>query len=223
LVLQGEAEDANVIAEARRRFNAFLINPDTLPRDLRRMVFKIVMRNGAELEYNQMVHLYESATDAEDRVALLRSIGLSTDPVLIGRALVCSLYHIPIGIPRLTFNSCAQNYAISGKVRLQDVYILMSSCSSTPQGRELAFTFLKEHWTSYFSASLQASLLSSCVTAVCNRFDTQAKYTEVRDFLLSISNDELKRTIDHILENIKQTIEWKHLYKEDMEDWARRN
>jgi len=84
----GEAGYNEVIEVAKTRFQEFLMDRDSLPRDLRRVVFKLVMRNGGEQEYNTMVALFNEAIEPEDKTAALWAIGLSKQPELIRRALV---------------------------------------------------------------------------------------------------------------------------------------
>jgi len=77
-----------VVAEAQKRFKAFLADPKALATDLRLVVFKLVMRNGGEEEYKQMIKLFESAELPEEKINALRGIGLSADPKLIQAAIV---------------------------------------------------------------------------------------------------------------------------------------
>ena len=105
-------------------------------------------------------------------------------------------------------------------MRPQDVYILISSCASTPIGRNLSFAFLQEKWVSYFSVVQKGSLLVRIVSDICSGFDDESSYYKVERFLRDHTTDDTQRPFEQILEALQQSIRWKIRTEEDVKRWA---
>ncbi len=80
-------DDAEVIAEARRRFAASLTDPASLTGTTRQTVLQIVADHADAQAWDQIHALALKATDTADRTRLYRYLGLSHDPALAERAL----------------------------------------------------------------------------------------------------------------------------------------
>jgi aminopeptidase N len=91
----GDFDDAAVIAEARRRFAAYLVNPDTLGGSTRETVLKIVANNADTATWDQIHSLAKAATSPTDKSRLYALLGASHDPVLADKALALALSDEP--------------------------------------------------------------------------------------------------------------------------------
>ena len=91
----GDFDDAAVIAEARRRFAAYLVNPDTLSGSTRQTVLKIVASNADSTTWDQIHSLAKAATSPTDKSRLYALLGASHDLVLADKALALALSDEP--------------------------------------------------------------------------------------------------------------------------------
>ena len=66
----GGNEDADVIAEAKKRFEKYLTDKDSLPADLRYLVYKLAVANGGEKEWDQVLNIYKTAEMSEEKGTL---------------------------------------------------------------------------------------------------------------------------------------------------------
>lgn len=95
LTTLGELDDAVVIAEARRRFAAFLADPRTLSGSSRHTVLTIVAGHADLQTWKQIHNLARAATDPKDISRLYAFLGASHDPALADRALALALSDKP--------------------------------------------------------------------------------------------------------------------------------
>jgi aminopeptidase N len=95
IVALGQFDDPAVIAEARRRFAAFLAAPDSLRGTARQTVLAIVSQHADAATWDQLHALAQTATDITDKTRLYRALGASQDPALADRALALSLTKDP--------------------------------------------------------------------------------------------------------------------------------
>jgi aminopeptidase N len=95
LAALGALDDPAVIAEARRRFTAFLDAPDSLRGTSRQTVLQIVADHADTATWEQLHLLAQKATDPTDKSRFYRYLGVSHDPALADRALALALTKEP--------------------------------------------------------------------------------------------------------------------------------
>jgi aminopeptidase N len=95
LVALGQFDDPAVIAEARRRFTAFLAAPDSLKGNGRQIVLQIVAAHADAAAWDQLHTLAQQATDPTDKARFYHYLGVAKDPALADRALALSLTKDP--------------------------------------------------------------------------------------------------------------------------------
>ena len=144
-------DDSAVATEAARRFALFQQNHadmESLPSDMRSSVFKIVLKNGGNKEYESVKQYFTEASDNAERKHVLGSIGHAVDPKL---------------------KKATLEWAISGEIKLQDFFYPMGSVrSSSGEGRIIAWDFLKEHFQAIkdmvgtANSSLMDAVIVSC-------------------------------------------------------------
>jgi aminopeptidase N len=79
----GRFGDPDVIAEAGRRFKAFVQNPDSLPGALREPVADIVGHHADQATYDTLKSLGVKATSTEDKLRYFGAMAGAADPALI--------------------------------------------------------------------------------------------------------------------------------------------
>ncbi|HZZ68250.1 MAG TPA: M1 family metallopeptidase, partial [Phenylobacterium sp.] len=91
LTTLGRLDDPAVVAEAKRRFAAWLAAPDSLTGATRQTVLRIVADHADAAIWDQLHTLAQSATDPTDKTRFYRYLGVSHDPALADRALALAL------------------------------------------------------------------------------------------------------------------------------------
>lgn len=83
--------DESVIAESRKRFDAFVDNPTSLDGNMRPAILGITGRYADQTTYENMWELYQAAINTEDKVWLLRGMQHALDPSLAARTRLLTL------------------------------------------------------------------------------------------------------------------------------------
>lgn len=112
------ANNPAAIQEAQRRFQKY-IEPGSkykIAPDLRFPIYKMVVKNGGEKEFNQIVELYRKTDMAEEKQRTLAALCYAEDENLIHKAL---------------------DFALSNEVRPQDIYIPIAHSSMNPKARNI--------------------------------------------------------------------------------------
>ncbi|TXT13659.1 hypothetical protein VHUM_01026 [Vanrija humicola] len=81
------AEDADVLAELKSRFQPFLENNDDsrIPPDLQRSIFSNAVRHGGEAEYNKILEVYNKPPNPSSKVDAMYALAAARDPKLLDR------------------------------------------------------------------------------------------------------------------------------------------
>jgi len=157
----------DVAEEAKRRFGKFLENPDdmeSLPADMRASVFRIILKNGGEKEYEQVKSYFYSATDNAEKKFVLASMGSAAQSNLKLRTL---------------------EWTISGEIKLQDFFYAMGSVGrSSREGREISWSFFQENFEKIHAmvGKGSASLMDACIVSCAGAFSSAEKADEIEKF-----------------------------------------
>lgn len=119
----GAFEDAEVVAEARRRFEHFRADPASLDAGSRRAVLQVVARQADEATWNDLHELARAAATPLERLEFYQLLGSTEDATLAGKALALALGDEPP--------------ATIGPEIVRTVSILHPA---------LAFEFARSHW-----------------------------------------------------------------------------
>jgi aminopeptidase 2 len=81
------ADDAQVLAELKKRFQPFLENNDDsqMPPDLQRSIFASAVRNGGEAEYNKIRAVYDKSPTPSAKVDAMYALCAAKDSKLLDR------------------------------------------------------------------------------------------------------------------------------------------
>mmetsp|Transcript_7191 Transcript_7191/g.14760 ORF Transcript_7191/g.14760 Transcript_7191/m.14760 type:complete len:905 (-) Transcript_7191:134-2848(-) len=181
-------DDADVAAEAWRRFALFQENHGdmkSLPSDMRTSVFKIVVKNGGEKEYEAVKAYFDLATDNAERKFVLGSLGHASDPKLKLRTM---------------------EWSISGDIKLQDFFYPMGSVShSSNEGRHIAWEFFKDNFEAIkkFIGNASPSLMDAVIVSCAGGYCSDEKAEEIDVFFKSHPVPKSSRKIQQTLENMR--------------------
>lgn len=132
--------EPSVVLEARRRFDSHWDNPSAIPSEYKTIVYKIVVMNGGEREYKQVMNtFYATESNIEKRYSF--AVGATQSEAL---------------------KRCTLDWAVrSGDVKLQDFFYAIEPVSNTAEGAELA-------WSYYTHVSIHESILTTTLLFLLN-------------------------------------------------------
>lgn len=180
--------DEAVTSEARRRFDKFVLDPtdmQALPSDMRSTVFRIVLKNGGQKEYDAVKAYFFTTDDGAEKKFVLGSLG-------------------SIQSNRLKLETL--RWCISGEVKLQDFfYTLGSVAGSNLEGMDMTWTFFRERCEEIkgMIGKASPSLMDACVAYSTGGFTTVERADEVEEFFKANPLPTSARKILQILEGIR--------------------
>ena len=195
----GHFEDDETLAEARRRFDAYVEDPSNLPADLRVATFAMSAQRGDRDLYDTMWSMEKSASLHEEKLRFLRALAGFPDADLIQETLDRSLNE--------------------DHVRSQDTISIMMATASNPHGRELAWQFLKDNWDELDRRYGEGGFAIMRLVSISSVFTTAQKREEVREFFDTHPVPSAERTIRQVLERMTNNITWLDKNRDDLSNW----
>jgi len=189
-----------VVAEAKRRFGAYLNNNQEISPDLRVLVYKTAVANGGQQEYDDCLKIYRTAELQEEKLRALRALGYSTNPDLIHKTL---------------------EFGLSDEVRAQDLYIVIWSCAvSSKTGRELTWKFMQNSWKAIHNKIGNSGMLLDRIIAFATQdFASEEKAQEVREYFAKNPVPSAERSIKQSIESIMVNARWLTRNRQSVANW----
>lgn len=157
-----------------------------LEADLRGVVYNLVAENGGEKEYQTLLKLYKTADLQEEKMRLVRALGNFRDPKLLQKTL---------------------DFALSKEVRSQDTIFVISAVWVNPEGKYLAWKFVKKNWKILVDRFAGGHLLPRLLEAG-KVMNSQKDIEDIKKFFKKNHTPEAKRTIKQVLEQIESNVAW---------------
>ncbi|XP_073968531.1 puromycin-sensitive aminopeptidase [Rhodnius prolixus] len=179
--------DAEVIAEAKKRFKAHVSGECIIPADLRAAVYKAVLSVGDEDTYNTMIKLYRDESLQEEKDRIYRALGAIGDKKILAKVL---------------------DFAMSDEVRSQDKVFVIISVAMTKVGRELAWEFLKTNWVELLNRYEGGFLLARLVKHTMENFASDEMAREIEEFFANKDTSAAERSIQQSVESIRLNAAW---------------
>ncbi len=195
-VLGEYGEDPEVLSQARTIAEDYVADPATSDPALGQAALYIAAMHGDAKLFDQLQHVYETSSDPVMRETALHLLGMFEDPKLIRRSL---------------------DYAISGKVRNQDVAIQLSISLDMPTSRDIAWDYIKSHWDNV-KTQLTTELGSYLVSATAS-FCSVEKRDDVQDFFSTHKVAATSMALNHAVERINGCIEFRNLQEPNLNQW----
>ncbi len=181
LAMSGFSKELSVQAEARKRFQEY-IRTKTLNPNLRGVVYSLSAWTGDAKVWEQLRKLHEEATLQEEKIRILGAMSMFQQPELLKRTM---------------------EYSLTPAVRSQDSPSALARVARNPFGLELAWEFLREHWSEYMKRyGAGGHMMGRIVQAVTAGFSTLEKAAEVEFFFKKNKVPHAKRAIEQSLESI---------------------
>lgn len=187
LVRLGHNETIN---EGVRRFHIFFEDGKTslLPPDTRKAAYLAVMRTvstSSRSGFDALLKIYREASEPQEKSRVLGSLSSSPDQDIVLEAL---------------------NFMFTDEVRNQDSFYILGGISL--EGREIAWTWLKENWDHVLKTWKSSSLISDFIESIVPRFTSEEKAVEVTEFFAGQVKPSFERALKQSLERVRISARW---------------
>ncbi|MEX2430683.1 MAG: ERAP1-like C-terminal domain-containing protein, partial [Dehalococcoidia bacterium] len=186
------------LAEARRRFERYLADPESLHPDLRAVTFGLVAQQGGRSEYDTLWEMEKKARLHEEKMRILGALTRFQDQGLLRELLDRSL---------------------TDEVRSQDVPLVIVSTAGNSKGRDLTWEFMKEHWDELDRRYGKGGFAIMRLVSITGGFTTPDREREVDEFFKTHPAPSAARTIQQALERIRLNVKWLEKNRDAVGEW----
>ncbi|MSQ10229.1 MAG: M1 family peptidase [Dehalococcoidia bacterium] len=186
------------IAEAKRRFEAYVKDPASLHPDLRGVVVGTVGQEGDEDTYDRLWDHYKRAELAEEKLRFLRSLTRFKQPELLQRTL---------------------ETALGPDVRLQDSVMVIGGVAGNRIGRPLAWKFVQDNWDEIDRRYGSGGFGIMSLVGMTGGFTTLDRAAEVEGFFAEHPAPSAARTVQQSLERIRLSAAWLDKNRAPLAEW----
>ena len=156
----GDFGDEAILAEAKRRFAAFVKDPASLSTDLRGPVTHLVGRNADRATYDTLLALGRKTTNTDERVRYYSAVASARDPAFAKETLAI---------------------ALTDELPTSLVGTLISWVASQGEHRELAWSFVKANFAA-LAAKQGPSFQNNFLANLMTNFTDPAHAAELANF-----------------------------------------
>lgn len=197
----GTFGDRETVKKAEGLFFDALKRGKPIDPDLRGLVYTLVAEHGEMVEFQQMIRMYREAALNEEKNRIGRALGHFPDEKILAETL---------------------KFSISKDVRSQDTFGVLNSAWSSPQGKELAWDFIRAHWKLFLERYGQGGHLLPRVIGPAASFHEPSRAREVETFFRTHEAPGAERTIKQVLERIRSNADWLRRDRERIKEWLRK-
>ena len=198
----GKFGHKKIIAWALKQFKNFRNKNKKIPPDLRGVVYNLAAQNGDAKGHKFLIKLYQTESLHEERNRIGRALGQFKSKKLLKKTL---------------------NFSLSKAVRFQDMPGILVSVWNNPQGRELAWAFVKKHIKTIMDRYALGGHMLSRILAPAGNFVSETDAKEIQNFFKIHPAPGAARTIAQVLEKIRSNSAWLSEEKDNIERWLEKN
>jgi len=192
----GLFDDLETIRIAKEKFKNFIKDNSSVSPDLRGALYSIVLKNGGEDEFNQILEIYNKTTLNEEKVRILGSLGSYSGDL---QKLI--------------------NWAFSDAVKRQDSFYIFGSISSNVKGRDIVWKFFQDNIDEFVKRYSGGLNFLSHFVKISTRFTSFEKAEEVEKFFEKHPIPEANMAIKQVIENIKTNAAWLKRETADLKEY----
>jgi len=178
----GKLGDEEILNEARKRFNKFLKNKNSLTADLQEPVFVLMAWQGDKKTYNKLLSLYRKSTLQEEKIRFL--------------AAMCNFKQKNLLLKTL-------NLALTPEVRSQNIRVPIMGVSANLHGKTVLWPWLKSHWEKLVKKFGVGNPLANRIVASVGSVIDDRQEKEVRNFFKRNPLPGTERVIEQTLERVR--------------------
>ncbi|MGI4756990.1 MAG: ERAP1-like C-terminal domain-containing protein, partial [Janthinobacterium lividum] len=194
--LLGGADDPAAIAEAKRLAVKSLAGDKTGDPEMMRAAVNVAADHGDAAMYDQLQHIAETSTNPTDQTDALFTLSTFTDKALVQRTL---------------------DYAVSGKVRNQDSWILLADLLQRPETRVQTWAYIKANWDKVHAQFTTSS--GNRVVSATGAFCSVEDRTDVQQFFASHRVDASERALRDAVNAIDSCVKFRGAQQPGLQAW----
>jgi aminopeptidase N/puromycin-sensitive aminopeptidase len=192
----GRAGDPAVLAEASMETKTLLAGQRPTDTTIVDAAVSLTVAKGDSAMYEKMLHLVQSATDPDLKQDALRTLTRFQAPELVARTLA---------------------YALSGQVRSQDSWMLITLLLSRRETQDTAWAFVQKHWEEIIQRESETA--QTRIVTATGAFCTVEKRDEVRSFFAAHPVASGRRTLARSIDNIDDCIHLRAEQEPELKRW----
>ena len=178
----GKLGDKEILDEAKKRFNKFLKNKNSLAADLQEPVFVLMAWQGNEKTYNKLLSLYKKSTLQEQKIRFLMAMCNFKQKNLLLKTLALSL---------------------TPEVRSQNIRVPIMGVSANIYGNDILWPWLKNHWKKLVGRFGVGNPLANRIVASIGSVIDDKQEKDVRKFFKRNPLPGTGRVIEQTLERVR--------------------
>ncbi|RJQ34644.1 M1 family peptidase [Candidatus Parcubacteria bacterium] len=182
----GKYGDEKTVAHARKLFDGIDEKTNSIPADLRGVVYNTVAKYGGAKEYEKLLKLYKAATLHEEKNRIGRALGSFQQKELLQKTLA---------------------FAISDDVRRQDSVRMIMGITVNPAGTDIAWRFIKKNWKTFLKR-YQGSREVAYLLEPLGISTSTSMAKDVAAFLKKNPAPGTERTVQQVVERTHSNAAW---------------
>jgi puromycin-sensitive aminopeptidase len=193
-------EDPETLKIGKEKFAEFVKNTSAVVPDLRTSVLKIVLHDGDEEVFNQVLDLYRKEKLQEEQVRCLKALGATRDTNLIKKTL---------------------QFALSEDVRSQDTFFVVGGLLDNPVATDLLWDWFTENIETLKKRYDGGFLYGRFIKYAVMSFTKEEQLKLVKDFFTNESNRTVGslRSIDQAIETVQLNVDWLKRAKSEVQQF----
>jgi aminopeptidase N len=195
-VLGYDARDPEVLAAARKLADQAIADPSSVDRELAGGALGLAALTGGADYYDKVMGALKNTKSQEEYYGYLYTLAQFTDPKLLERTL---------------------DFAISGDVRSQDALGVVTSVLGNPDGQQVAWNFIRQHWPDMERAG--GPFASAQVVGTTSVFCDAALRDQVTEFFSAHKIAAAERTYKQSIERINNCVDLKAQQQPQLASW----
>jgi aminopeptidase N len=191
-----DAHDPQALAEARKIADKALADPSSVDHEIAGGALALAALNGDAEFYDKLMVALKNPKSPEEYYLYFFTLPQFTDSKLLERTL---------------------EYAISPDVRSQDALQLVTSVMGNPAGQQLAWDFIRQHWSEIEKAG--GPFASAEVVNATNVFCDAGLRDQVTEFFTAHKVVAAERTYKQSIERINNCVDLKSQQEPQLASW----
>ncbi len=191
-----DGRDPDALAQARKIVDQAIADPASVDHQLSSAAFPLAAINGDSAFYDKLMAGLKNPKSQEEYYSYLFTLPQFTDQALLQRTL---------------------NFAISPEVRSQDALGVITSVMANPAGQQLAWDFVRQHWTEVEKAG--GPFASAQVVGATSGFCDPGLRDQVTEFFAAHKIAAAERTYKQAIERINNCVDLKSRQETQLASW----
>jgi len=191
-----DARDPEVLAAARKLADQAIADPSSVDHELAGGALGLAALNGGVDFYDKVMGALKNTKSQEEYYGYLYTLPQFTDQKLLERTL---------------------EFAISGDVRSQDALGVVTSVLANPDGQQVAWDFIRQHWPDMEKAG--GPFASAQVVGTTSVFCDATLRDQVTEFFSAHKVEAAERTYKQSIERINNCVDLKTQQQPQLASW----